>query len=57
MKRIEIQDCKMELAYLMNEPRHAYQDIELLYMIDSEAEIQTDTAFRLKENDIVVFYE
>ena len=55
MKRIEIQECKMELVYLMNEPGHAYQGIELLYMVDKEAEIQTDVPFTLKENDIVVF--
>jgi len=55
MKRIEIQECKMELVYLMNEAGHAYQGIELLYMVDKEAEIQTDVPFTLKENDIVVF--
>lgn len=45
----------MELIYLMNEPRHAHQDIEILYMIDNAAEIQTTASFKLKENDIVVF--
>lgn len=55
MKRIEIQECKMELVYLMNEAEHSYQGIELLYMIDKEAEIRTDVSFTLKENDIVVF--
>ena len=55
MKRIEIQECKMELIYLMNEAKHAYQGIEILYMIDNEAEIRTDVPFTLKENDIVVF--
>ncbi len=45
----------MELIYLMNEPKHAHQDIEILYMIDNEVEIQTDASFKLKENDIVVF--
>ena len=51
MKRIEIQECKMELVYLMNEAGHAYQGIELLYMVDKEAEIQTDVPFTMKEND------
>lgn len=55
MKRIEIQECKMELIYLMNEPKHSYQGIEILYMIDGEAEIRTDASFSLKENEIVVF--
>ena len=55
MKRIEIQECKMELIYLMNEAKHAYQGIEILYMIDKEAKIQTEVSFTLKENDIVVF--
>ena len=55
MKRIEIQECKMELIYLMDEARHACQGIELLYMIDKEAEIRTDVTFTLRENDIVVF--
>jgi hypothetical protein len=55
MKRVEIQECKMELIYLMNEAKHAYQGIELLYMIDKEAEIRTDVTFTMKENDIVVF--
>ncbi len=52
MKRVEIQECKMELIYLMNEAKHAYQGIELLYMIDKEAEIRTDVTFTMKENDI-----
>ncbi len=55
MKRVEIQECKMELIYLMNEAKHAYQGIELLYMIDKEAEIRTDVTFTMKENDIVAF--
>lgn len=55
MQRIEIQECKMELIYLMNEPAHAHQDIEILYMIDHSAKVQTDASFQLKENDIVVF--
>ena len=55
MKRIEIQECKMALIYLMDEARHAYQGIELLYIIDKEAEIRTDVTFTMKENDIVVF--
>ena len=45
----------MELIYLMNEAKHAYQGIEILYMIDKEAKIQTEVSFTLKENDIVVF--
>ncbi len=52
MKRVEIQECKMELIYLMNEAKHAYQGIELLYMIDKEAEIRTDVTFTMKENDM-----
>ena len=54
MKRVEIQECKMELIYLMDEARHAYQGIELLYMIDKEAEIRTDVTFTMKENDMIV---
>ena len=54
MKRIEIQECKMELIYLMDEARHACQGIELLYMIDKEAEIRTDVTFTMKENDMIV---
>lgn len=54
MQRIEIQDCKMELCYLMNEPMHAHQDIEILYMIDNDVRVQTESAFSLKENDIVL---
>lgn len=55
MQRIEIQECKMELCYLMNEPMHAHQDIEILYMIDNDVQVQIESAFRLKENDIVLF--
>jgi hypothetical protein len=44
----------MELIYLMNEAKHAYQGIELLYMIDKEAEIRTDATFTMKENDMIV---
>ena len=40
---------------MMNEPAHAHQDIEILYMIDHGAKVQTDISFQLKENDIVVF--
>ena len=54
MKRVEIQECKMELIYLMNEAKHAYQGIELLYMIDKDAEIRTDVTFTMKENDMIV---
>ncbi len=34
--------------------KHAYQGIELLYMIDKEAEIRTDVTFTMKENDMIV---
>lgn len=55
MQRIEIQECKMELIYLLDEPMHAHQDVEILYMINNEVEVQTEDSFVLKENDIKVF--
>ena len=54
MQQLEIQECKIELVYLVNESMHVHQDIELVYMIDNEAEILTEDAFTLKKNDIAV---
>ena len=54
MKQLEIQDCKIELIYLTNESMHSHQDIEVMYMIDSEAEVLTEEPFILKKNDIAV---
>ncbi len=55
IQTIEFLGCKMELVYLTNEPMHTQQQVEILYMIDNEAEVQTDIVFELKEKDIVVF--
>ena len=55
MQQIEIQECKMELVYLVNELEHAHQDLEMLYMISREVEVQTEDSFVLKENDITIF--
>ena len=54
MQRLEIQDCKIELIYLTNESMHSHQDIEVVYMIDSEAEYLTENPFTLKKSDIAV---
>lgn len=54
MKKLEIQDCKIELVYLTNESMHSHQDIEVVYMIDSEAEYLTEDPFTLKKSDIAV---
>lgn len=54
MKKLEIQDCKIELVYLTNESMHTHQDIEVVYMIDSEAEYLTEDPFTLKKSDIAV---
>ena len=54
MKKLEIQDCKIELIYLTNESMHSHQDIEVVYMIDSEAEYLTENPFTLKKSDIAV---
>ena len=54
MKKLEIQDCKIELIYLTNEAMHSHQDIEVVYMIDSEAEVLTKDPFTLKKSDIAV---
>jgi len=54
MQRLEIQECKIELIYLTNESMHSRQDIEVLYMIDNEAEVLAEDAYELKKNDIAV---
>ena len=54
MQQLKIQECKIELIYLTNESMHSHQDIEVVYMIDSEAEILTEDPFVLKKNDIAV---
>ena len=54
MKKLEIQDCKIELVYLTNESMHSHQDIEVVYMIDSEADYLTENPFTLKKSDIAV---
>lgn len=54
MKKLEIQDCKIELICLTNEAMHSHQDIEVVYMIDSEAEVLTKDPFTLKKSDIAV---
>ena len=54
MQKLEIQDCKIELIYLTNESMHSHQDIEVVYMIDSEAEYLTENPFTLKKSDIAV---
>lgn len=41
MEPITIQNCKMELLYLKNEKKHVHQDIELIYLIEREAEINS----------------
>ena len=45
----------MELAYQLDEPVHMHQDIELLYLVNNEVRVQTDTSFVMKENDIIIF--
>jgi len=54
MQQLEIQECKIELIYLTNESMHSRQDIEVVYMIDNEAEVLTENPFKLKKNDIAV---
>ena len=54
MEPITIQNCKMELLYLKNEKKHVHQDIELIYLIEREAEINTGESSVLKERDIAV---
>ena len=54
MQQLEIQECKIELIYLTNESMHSHQDIEVVYMIDDEAEVLTEKPFTLKKNDIAV---
>ncbi len=54
MQQLQIQECKMELLYLTNESMHSHQDIEVLYMIDNEAEVLTENSFKLRKNDIAV---
>lgn len=54
MEAVTVQDCRMELLYLKNEEKHVHQDIELIYLIDREAEIDTGESSVLKENDIAV---
>ena len=54
MQRLEIQECKIELVYLTDESMHSRQDIEVLYMIDNEADVVAEEPFKLKTNDIAV---
>ena len=54
MQQLELQECKIELIYLTNESMHSHQDIEVVYMLDNEAEVLTETPFKLKKNDIAV---
>ena len=55
MQKLEIQECKMELAYQLDEPMHMHQDIEIMYLVNNEVRVQTDTSFVMKENDIMIF--
>lgn len=54
MEPVTIQDCRMELLYLKNEKKHVHQDIELIYLIERQAEIDAGESSVLKENDIAV---
>ena len=54
MEPITIQNCKMELLYLKNEKKHVHQDIELIYLIEREAEINSGESSVLKARDIAV---
>lgn len=54
MQQLELQECKIELIYMTNESMHSHQDIEVVYMLDNEAEVLTETPFKLKKNDIAV---
>ena len=45
----------MELAYQLDEPMHMHQDIEIMYLVNNEVRVQTDTSFVMKENDIMIF--
>lgn len=54
MELVTIQDCRMELLYLTDEKEHFHQDIELIYLIEHEAEIDAGESCTLKANDIAV---
>lgn len=54
MKQIDIQECRMELIYLKNEKEHFHQDFELIYLIESQADVDAEESYTLKANDIAL---
>lgn len=54
MELVTIQDCRMELIYLTDEKKHFHQDIELIYLIESEVELNAGESCTLKANDVAV---